>query len=383
MNQKQRSEVKVVWEPSKGGFRIYYSVFSPHRSKKTERTFVYNISSSSKEKQELIDEPLLKNIMKKILSEKTDSLLWRKKPFEIRMELVHFMNRLVRSEKRGSLLGRYGFEGKKKKRREEEVIGEEREVEGKEGKKEVTAAAAAAAAEGEEEVNPNRYEDGFMPKKSMFAAEEESANTKVFLAPSFSGKTTLMVDELNKLTPRELAEYDKIILFTESTASAPLKKLDKKVKAKMMIYDRFVPQFVKILKKINTVTKNRYRFLLLLDDCLNLQGGILIKLILTLRNANISTVISIQYSKLLSRSQRQSIHDYYILNLKLEDLEYLMSGFLASHFRELFEREGMASKEIINKLNYKKLAERAMERLKGKILHFDQRHDQITIYKRK
>lgn len=370
MNQKTTTnEVEVVLEPSKGGFRIYYTVFSPHRNKKSKRTFVYNVSSSAKEKQELIDEPLLTNVMKKILSEKTDSLLWRKKPFEIRMELVHFMNRLIRSEKRGSLLGEYGFGGKKKKEREEGEGGEKRGKEEEKGKE-------------EEGTDPKRYEDEFMPKKSMFAAEEESANTKVFLAPSFSGKTTLMVEELNKLTPKELAEYDKILLFTESTASAPLKKLDKKVRAKMMIYDRFVPQFVKILKKINTVTKNRYRFLLLLDDCLNLQGGILIKLILTLRNANISTVISIQYSKLLSRSQRQSIHDYYILNLKLEDLEYLMSGFLASHFRELFEREGMASKEIINKLNYKKLAERAMERLKGKILHFDQRHDKITIYKR-
>ena len=73
------------------------------------------------------------------------------------------------------------------------------------------------------------------PRKSIFAAEEESANTKVFLAPSFSGKTTLMVEELNKLTPKELDEYDKILLFTESVASAPLKKLDKKVREKIKI----------------------------------------------------------------------------------------------------------------------------------------------------
>ena len=66
---------------------------------------------------------------------------------------------------------------------------------------------------------------------------------------------------MNKLSKRELEEYDKILLFTESTASAPLKKLDKKVVKKMMIFDRFIPQFVRILKKINTVTKNRYRFI--------------------------------------------------------------------------------------------------------------------------
>ena len=148
----------------------------------------------------------------------------------------------------------------------------------------------------------------------------------------------------------------------------------------MMIYDRFIPHFVRVLKKANCMTNNRFRFLLFLDDCLKLQGDILIELILTLRNSNISTVISIQYSKLLSRAQRQSIHDYYLFNLKLEDLEYLMSGFLASHFRNLFIAEGVASPEIVNRWNFKQLAERAMCRLKKKILHFDQRRDQISIY---
>jgi hypothetical protein len=116
-----------------------------------------------------------------------------------------------------------------------------------------------------------------------------------------------------------------------------------------------------------------------MDDCIDLKGGLLIKLILTLRNANISTVICIQYSKLLSRSQRQSIHDYYMMNMKLEDLEYLMSGFLAPHFRQLFEDEGASD---VNKMNYRQLAEKAKERLKDKILHFDQRHDKIEIFNR-
>lgn len=368
MNQRggDKYEVEVELEPSKGGYRIHYSAFSPQRKKKTRRTFIYNVSSSSEAKREVIDENLLRNVVKNILGEKTEQLVWRKKPSEIRMELTHFINRLTRSSKRGGLLKKYGFG-------DNSHIGVDRQGRGLREEKD-------EEEEGEESNNPNQ--DPPLPRKSIFAAEEESANTKVFLAPSFSGKTTLMVEELNKLTPKELDEYDKILLFTESVASAPLKKLDKKVREKMMIYDRFIPQLVKVLKKINTVTKNRYRFLLLLDDCINLKSGILIKMILTLRNANISTVISVQYSKLLAKSQRQSIHDYYMLNLHLEDFEYLMSGFLAPHFRDLFEREGMGTKEENNKLNYKKLAEKAMDRLKGKLLHFDQRHDQITVYQR-
>jgi len=354
---EKNEKIKVEEERERGGFHVRYDVKSP-RGKRVWRKFFYTTSSSSEEKKQIINEVFIGKLLLKILTEKTDAVIWAKKPSEIKSELVHLINKISKSSRKGKLMDKYGWDVKGRKREKQEV---EDEDDGR---------------------DPKKYEDPQLPPKSIFACEKESANTKVFLAPSFSGKTTLMVDELNKLSRKELEEYDKILLFTESTSSAPLKKLDKKVRAKMMIYDRFVPQFVRVLKKINTVTNNRYRFLLLLDDCLNLKGGILIKLILTLRNANISTVISIQYSKLLAKSQRQSIHDYFLINLHLEDFEYLMSGFLASHFRLLFEREGMGTKEEINKLNYKQLAEKAMERLKDKILHFDQRHDSITIYGR-
>jgi len=347
--------VDVEENNERGGFVVRYDVKSP-RGKRIWRKFFYTTSSSSEEKKQILNESFIAKLLLKILTEKTDAVIWAKKPSEIKSELVHLINKINKSTKKGKLMDKYGWDTKREKR--EEVDDEES------GR------------------DPKRYEDPQLPSKSIFACEKESANTKVFLAPSFSGKTTLMVDELNKLSRKELEEFDKILLFTESTSAAPLKKLDKKVRAKMMIYDRFVPQFIRVLKKINTVTNNRYRFLLLLDDCINLKGEILIKLILTLRNVNISTVISIQYSKLLSRSQRQSIHDYFMINMKLEDLEYLMSGFLASHFRDLFVREGMGSPEEINKLNYKRLAEKAMGRLKDKILHFDQRHDKVMIYSR-
>ncbi len=366
--EEMTNNVVVKFEPSRGGFRVRYSVSSPQKNRKAERTFVYNVGNASDEKRKLIDANLVRNVVKRVLAEKTQPLIWRKKPSEIRGEVVHRMNRIFRSTKRGQYLKEYGF-------------GVEEETEDKNAVAANGARKKGGKEEEEEEEDPKRGVDLPLPKKSIFAAEKESANTKVFLAPSFSGKTTLMVDFLNKMTPKELDEYDKMILFTESTSAAPLKKLNPRVLKKMLIYDRFIPQFVRLLKKINIVAKNRFRFLLLLDDCLNLKGGVLIKLILTLRNANISTVISIQYSKLLSRSQRQSIHDYYLMNLKLEDLEYLMSGFLASHFRELFINEGMLSEEV-NKMHYRKLAEKGMERLKGKVLHFDQRHDKIIIYDR-
>ena len=381
--------IRIELERERGGYRISYNSYSPQTRKLKKKSFLYIISSSAKSKQDMIDKSFLKNLFSRILRDKTELVIYNKKPSELRMEMVAQINRMHKSKKKGKYMNQYGY-GEKEKEKEESGDNEDKgEGEGEGEGEESAENRGGGGGRGKEmrgggaEIPPNEMNDPQLPRKSMFAMEEESANTKAFLAPSFSGKTTLMVSELNKLSRTELEEYDKIILFTESTSSAPLQKLSRDVRAKMMIYDRFVPQFVKLLKKINTVTHNKFRFLLLLDDCIDLKGGILIKLILTLRNVNISTVICIQYSKLLSRSQRQSIHDYYLMNMKLEDLEYLMSGFLASHFRDLFIREGgEGSAEAINKLNYKKLAEKAMERLKGKIVHFDQRHDQLIVYHR-
>lgn len=347
------------------GFKITYVVQNA-LGRPATRTFVYGNYLQSEHKRCRIDATLLFNLLsRKILGEKTKAVLYNRKPKEIKSELVAAVNRIFKCGQTGKYLQENGF--------------------GTPIPKEPTQTQTETPQNPNQNPNPNqnalgtKFADQELPKQSLFKCEPESANTKVFLAPSFSGKTTLLVTELNKLSAKELEEYDKIVLFTESTSAAPLKLLDKRVLKKMMIYDRFVPQLVRIFKKINTVTRNRFRFLLLMDDCIDLKGGLLIKLILTLRNANISTVICIQYSKLLSRSQRQSIHDYYMMNMKLEDLEYLMSGFLAPHFRELFEAEGTSD---VNKMNYRQLAEKAKERLRDKILHFDQRHDKIEIFNR-
>ena len=359
-----KNEIRVEEDPSRGGYVVHYIAISPQRGGKSPRTFVYNVGNASEEKRKLIDANFVRNIVRKILSEKTQPLIWTKKPSEIRGEVVHRINRIFRSSKRGQHLQEFGFGHKgDSSSSKDEIRDDEEEMDN-------------------ECHDPKRGPpDPPLPKKSIFAAEKESANTKVFLAPSFSGKTTLIVDFFNKMTQKELDEYDKIVLFTESTSAAPLKLINPRVTKKLLIFDRFLPLYIRLLKKINNVTHNRYRFLLVFDDCLNLKGDILVKLILTLRNANISTAISIQYSKILSRAQRQSIHDYYMMNLKLEELEYLMSGFLASHFRDLFIKEGEDA-EKINKLSYKQLGEKARLRLKDKVLHFDQRHDTITIYDR-
>jgi hypothetical protein len=213
--------------------------------------------------------------------------------------------------------------------------------------------------------------------RSIFSPDPESATTAVMLAPSFSGKTTLIVNELNKLSDNDLSNYTGIVLFTGSISAAPLKQIETRVLDKMNIFDTFMPEYVKYMKRTNTMSNNRYRYLAIMDDCLKLRGDVIVDMILTLRNSGVSTVISIQYSKLLTPAQRQSIHDYYIINLHLEDLEYILTGFIASHFRDRLHAEGDTQ---AYDYPMKKLAHAVRARLQGKILHYDQRHDKINIY---
>lgn len=197
---------------------------------------------------------------------------------------------------------------------------------------------------------------------------EESAKTTCFLASSFMGKTTLLVNELNKLNPDD---YDKIILFTESTSSEPLRKLNPKLNIK--IYNVFVPAIVKLLKECNDKTKNRFRFLVILDDVIELKNKTFNKMILTMRNSGISTVVLIQYAKLVTPASRSSFHDIYILGLPTLDWEYILRSFLAPHMRKILNEQG----------SYQKLAERTKEYINQKlVLRYHQRKDEMEFYVR-
>lgn len=204
-------------------------------------------------------------------------------------------------------------------------------------------------------------------KSESIFKPEDSAKTTCILGASFTGKTTLLVRELNKLHPND---YDRIVLFTESTNSSPLKNLNKKLQ--VQVFDRFCTAIPKLLKDINDETKNKFRFLLLLDDIIELKNKMFNKLILTMRNSNISTVVLIQYEKLITPSTRNSMHDYYITGLRNEGYEYMLRGFLGSFFREILNEKG----------SYGKLAERVREFMHGKVLHYDQRKNELEFYLR-
>lgn len=213
-----------------------------------------------------------------------------------------------------------------------------------------------------------------IPHESIFTPELTGV-TYAVIGKSFSGKTTFIVNELNKLTPEQVNVYNAIIFFTESAFAQPLKDLSAHVRQRMLLTDRFCPQILQILKKLNDETKNSFKFLVIFDDIIQLRGVLLTKAIITLRNSNISTVISVQYEKLLNPAQRSSVHNIYLFNLRTPSWEFLLKGFIVGNIKEILP-------SLADENNVVKIAQQLRQNMDNYILYYDQRRDEIAFWKK-
>lgn len=149
------------------------------------------------------------------------------------------------------------------------------------------------------------------PKMGLFSPSYSptTGRTTLILGSSFMGKSTLIVKELNKLSPDD---YFIILFFTESKNAEPLKNIRGDLPVK--IIEGWDARYVHFIKELNDMFGNSYRALVILDDIIDqYHAKTLSKLILIFRNANISTVVSIQYPLLVSKSSRSSFHQAVIL----------------------------------------------------------------------
>ncbi len=220
-----------------------------------------------------------------------------------------------------------------------------------------------------EEIKNINKEVDIMPKSSMFKPlEAGGGQTTLIFGKSFSGKSTLLVDNLNKL---KRDDYFKIIIFSESINSEPFKKLDRRLP--ILIYDRFVPSVVALVKNINDVTKNKYRFLIVFDDVLNVRNNIINKMFCIFRNSNISTVILTQYTKLITPASRNNCHHIYITNLKPNEFGWgsiLPTLGLTTEMMKKFDTKNKI-------LLYEKLTEYLG---KNKILYYNGKNEEYKFY---
>jgi cobalamin biosynthesis protein CobT len=133
---------------------------------------------------------------------------------------------------------------------------------------------------------------------------DEDACSNVIYGSSKSGKTTQILEILKKY----YNDKKYIIIFMSSNIHKPIyKKLDKSV----IKLDRWDDQFIKDVHKIQKKTNNKYRFVFASDDIVdNKNSEQLKKLILTYRNAMMSSIVCLQDTKILSRGNRNNVNNF-------------------------------------------------------------------------
>jgi hypothetical protein len=116
-------------------------------------------------------------------------------------------------------------------------------------------------------------------------------------------------------------------------------------------FDAPACKVIKACHQINRNTNNKYWFNFAFDDCVHAKHSrILSELILTMRNANCSSIISLQYIFLLSKSSRGTINNVILGHFNTnESVEAVVKTFL----KDWFEQQGLSTMpQMVEAYNY-------------------------------
>lgn len=174
-----------------------------------------------------------------------------------------------------------------------------------------------------------RFSDIFQDQ--IIDINNETGQTIFLFGSSKSGKTELL-KKLAYVFSFSDPEYA-TIFYTPNAHAKTYNELQD-YKKHMAIASHWIPELVLQQYKINRETKNRYKFLNILDDCVdNKNDEVLKEMILTLRNSDISTILSIQDPVLVERMGRSSINYVFLMKFNNDEaIEKIIEKFLSSYF---------------------------------------------------
>lgn len=163
-----------------------------------------------------------------------------------------------------------------------------------------------------------------------FILDKETGNTTVIFGSSKRGKSTRMIKIY-----KQFYEPDKNFISTLFTGNTQI-PIYKSVK-RLLISDGFnkrSEKYIQMQKYINMQTNNHYSFLNMFDDIIDIKYKTLInKLVLTYRNANISTIMCLQYAYLLSKQNRANVNNIIIFGCNSDEaIKDMIDTFLKSFF---------------------------------------------------
>lgn len=157
---------------------------------------------------------------------------------------------------------------------------------------------------------------------------KNTGNTIFLLGSSQRGKTTAMMELFKKY----YSGNDFItILYAINYQIKHYAKQKNLIICKT--FNKQAEKLIKMQKYINSNCNNKYMFCDMFDDIVDQKfNKLLNSLILTYRNSNISSLISLQYPKLLNRSQRANIHNVLLFGFNNDEaivdvIKYWLRGF--------------------------------------------------------
>lgn len=173
-------------------------------------------------------------------------------------------------------------------------------------------------------------------KEKMQGPEKANGITFAFMGSSGCGKSTVIikvfVDQIfGKKATRERKDKEYIIeIMTQSAKSDAFKELPKDVLVDPKGLDQ---DNINFCYHMNENYNKKYNFFIMLDDVLDVRYKDLVqRMFLTMRNTNISSLISIQYPKLIPVSIRTSVYFalFFFFNND-EATEQAIRGWLSSY----------------------------------------------------
>jgi hypothetical protein len=170
-----------------------------------------------------------------------------------------------------------------------------------------------------------KVKENYEPENNIsLNLDEGTGNSTVILGSSKAGKSTLLMYLYRKYYTDFIS-----VLFSDN----PQIKLYKD--PKLIKSTHFLPQVIKDFHMINRKTKNKYPFCVLMDDIIDQKENLLVKkLILTFRNSNISSIVSLQSPTLLNKANRASVNNIILFKFNSDEMiEQTIRFFLMSHLK--------------------------------------------------
>lgn len=182
-----------------------------------------------------------------------------------------------------------------------------------------------------------KSKDEEIPKPMMNKTEfklkldEGTGNTTLLLGSSKMGKSTLLM----KMYDEYYSDNNYISILW---AGNPHIKVYEKHKNLIIssVWNKKSTKVIESQKKIQVGTKNKYNFCNLFDDVIDVHNSDLVRnLMLSYRNSKISSVISLQYPNLLSKSSRGNCNNIICFRFVSDEsievvLKIFFTGYLSS-----------------------------------------------------